>query len=494
MTGKILSLLAAAALLLSGCTMIPEYKRPEAPVPAAWPSGPAYRETASLQGSPLAPDLQWQEFFTDQPLQVIIATALTNNRDLRVAALNVERARAFYGIQRAEILPTVNATGSGLKEHLSAGVTGTGHSRTAEQYSANLGISAWEIDFFGRIRSLTRSALEQYLATEQARRSAQILLVSEIANVYLTLAADRESIQLAQSTLESQQAAYNLIRRRFEVGITNELDVRQAQTRVDAARVDVARFTDLAAQDENALNLLAGSAVPADLLPGTLSAIAPLPDVSPGTSSEVLLRRPDIIQAEDLLKAADANIGAARAAFFPTISLTTAVGTTSPDLSSLFESGSFGWNYAGRIVMPVFDARLWPALKATKVERQIAVAQYEGAIQTAFREVADALARKGTLGDQMAAQQSLVKATAEAYRLSNARYEKGIDIYLNVLDAQRSLYIAREELIIIRLAKLANQVQLYAVLGGGADPVASTEDNQAVHGGVPVTTATVAAP
>jgi len=487
MTGKIISLLASAAVLLSGCTMIPEYKRPEAPVPAAWPSGPAYRETSSRQDAPLAPDLQWHEFFTDQQLQAIIATALTNNRDLRVAALNVERARALYGIQRAEILPTVNAIGSGLKEHLSAGVTGTGQSRTAEQYSANLGISAWEIDFFGRIRSLTKSALEQYLATEQARRSAQTLLVSEVANVYLTLAADRESIQLARSTLESQQAAYNLIRRRFEVGVTHELDVRQAQTRVDAARVDVARFTDLAAQDENALNLLAGSPVPADLLPGTLSAIAPLPDVSPGTSSEVLLRRP-----EDLLKAADANIGAARAAFFPTISLTTAVGTASPDLSSLFKSGSFGWNYAGRIVMPVFDARLWSALKATKVERQIAVAQYQGVIQTAFREVADALARKGTLGDQLAAQQSLVKATAEVYRLSNARYEKGIDIYLNVLDAQRSLYSAREELIIIRLAKLANQVQLYAVLGGGADPVTSAEYNQATQGRLPVTSATVA--
>jgi multidrug efflux system outer membrane protein len=489
MTGKILSLLAAAAVLLSGCTMIPEYKRPEAPVPANWPSGPAYKQTPSPQAAQLAPDLQWREFFTDESLRAIIATALTNNRDLRVAALNVERARALYGIQRAEILPTVDAVGSGLREHLSAGVTGTGHSRTAEQYSANLGISAWEIDFFGRIRSLTKSALEQYLASEEARRSAQILLVSEVANAYLTLAADRESIQLARSTLESQQAAYKLIRRRFEVGLTHQLDVRQAQTRVDAARVDVARFTDLAAQGENALNLLAGAPVPTDLLPAALSSIASLPDVSPGMSSEVLLRRPDIMQAEHLLKAADANIGAARAAFFPTISLTTAVGTASADLSSLFESGSFAWNYAGRIVMPVFDARLWPALKATKVERQIAVAQYEGAIQAAFRDVADALARRGTLGDQMAAQQSLVDATAEAYRLSNARYEKGTDIYLNVLDAQRSLYTAQQELIAIRLSKLANQVQLYAVLGGGGDSFTPPEETAATAGGLSAATA-----
>ncbi len=340
---------------------------------------------------------------------------------------------------------------------------------TLEQYGVNLGISSWEIDFFGRIRSLEKKALEEYFATEQARRSAQILLVSEVANAYLTLAADRENLKLAQSTLESQQAAYNLIRRRFEVGLAPELDLRQAQTRVDAARVDVARYTELVAQDENALNLLAGSLVPADLLPEELSVVKPLPDVSPGTSSAVLLRRPDILQAENLLKAANANIGAARAAFFPRISLTSAIGSASGDLSGLFKSGSFVWNYAPQIVLPIFDARTWSALKVTKVDKEIAVAQYEKAIQGAFREVADALARRGTVGDQMAAQQSLVDATAKTYRLSTARYEKGIDIYLNVLDAQRSLYTAQQGLIAIRLAKLTNQVRLYAVLGGGGD-------------------------
>ena len=303
----------------------------------------------------------------------------------------------------------------------------------------------------------------------QARRSAQILLVSEVANAYLTLAADRENLKLAQSTLESQQAAYKVIRRRFEVGLAHELDLRQVQTRVDAARVDVARYTELAAQDNNALNLLAGSTVPAGLLPERLSVVAPLPDVAPGTSSEVLLRRPDILQAENGLKAANANIGAARANFFPRISLTSAIGSASGDLSGLFKSGSFVWNYAPQIVMPIFDARTWPALKVTKVDKEIAVAQYEKAIQVAFREVADALARRGTMGDQMQAQQSLVDATSKAYRLSNLRYEKGIDIYLNVLEAQRSLYNAQQGLIAIRLAKLANQVRLYAVLGGGGD-------------------------
>jgi multidrug efflux system outer membrane protein len=491
MIRKTCALWVAAAVWLSGCAMIPKYTRPEAPIPAGWPSGPAYQKAPAPPGTPLGAQLKWRDFFTDDRLRAIIETALQNNRDLRVVALAVERARALYHIQRAELLPTVDAVGRGIKQRVPAEISGTERSTIVEQYSANLGISSWEIDFFGRIRSLEKSALEQYLATEQARRSAQILLVSEVANAYLTLAADLESIQLARYTLETQQAAYNLIRRRFEVGLAHQLDVRQAQTRVDAARVDIARFTDLAARDENALNLLAGSPVPADLLPETLSSIAPLPEVAPGTSSEVLLSRPDILQAEDLLRAADANIGAARAAFFPSISLTTAVGTASGELSGLFQSGSSAWNFAPQAVMPIFDARLWSALKVSQVDREIAVAQYEGAIQAAFREVADALARKSTLLDQMAAQQSLVEATSEAYRLSNARYEKGIDIYLNVLDAQRSLYIAREALIIIRLAKLANQVQLYAVLGGGADSFSSTGGNQTSRGGLPVATATV---
>jgi outer membrane protein, multidrug efflux system len=471
--------IALAAVFLSGCTMIPKYERPPAPVPAAWPSGPAYKQAASMQNVPLAAGLKWRQFFTDERLQQVIEAALYNNRDLRVAALNVERARALYRIQRAELLPTVDAVGSGLREHLPAGVSGKDTAQTVSQYSVDLGIASWEIDFFGRIRSLEKSALEQYFATEQARRSAQILLVSEVADAYLTLAADRENLKLAQSTLENQQAAYHLIQRRQEVGLASELDLRQAQTRVDAARVDIARFTGLTAQDENALNLLAGATVPAGLQPDMLNVVPPLADVSPGLSSEVLLLRPDILQAEHLLKGADANIGAARAAFFPRISLTSAIGTASTDLSGLFGAGSLAWNFAPQIVMPIFDARLWSALKVTQVERETAVAQYEGAIQSAFRDVADALARKGTLGDQMAAQTSLMDASAIAYRLSLERYEKGTDIYLNVLDAQRSLYAAQQGLIAIRLAKLTNQVQLYAVLGGGGDPVAPAAQHAA---------------
>jgi multidrug efflux system outer membrane protein len=457
---SILGLLAC----LSGCTMIPDYTRPAAPVPAAWPSGPSY--TAGPE-APLGDETPWREFFTDDRLQALIAAALENNRDLRAAALNVQRARALYGIQRAELLPVVDAAGSGHKERVPHDLSGTGRSETYEHYRAELGIAAWEIDFFGRIRSLERRALEEYFATDQARRSARILLVSEVAAVYLTLAADRENLQLARSTLEAQQASYDLIRRRFEVGVAPELDLRQVQTRVDAARVDVARYTELAAKDENALTLLVGAPVPADRLPAGLSAVAPLPDVSAGATSEILLRRPDVLQAENLLKAANADIGAARAAFFPRIALTTAVGTASEQLTGLFKSGSLAWNVTPQAVLPIFDPRTWSALDASEVQQEIALNQYEGAIQAAFREVADALARRGTMAEQMAAQQSLVDASAETYRLANARYQKGIDIYLTVLDAQRSLYSARQGLIAIRLIHLVNQVKLYAALGGG---------------------------
>jgi multidrug efflux system outer membrane protein len=464
-----LFLLVGLFALLAGCTMAPEYTRPEAPVPSSWPSGSAYKDTQATAGAPLATDLGWREFFADERLQRIIETALDNNRDLRVASLTVERARALYRIQRNELFPAVNAVGSGGKERVPADLSITGSSYTAEQYRVNLGISSWEIDFFGRIRSLEKRALEEYFSTEEARRSARILLVSEVASAYLTLAADREILKLAQSTLETQRAAYDLIRLRYEKGLATALDLRQAQTQVEAARVDIARYIQRVALDENALNLLVGLPVSGDLLPEALNTVIPPKEISPGTSSEVLFHRPDILSAENLLKAANANIGAARAALFPRITLTTAFGTASDELSGLFKAGSASWNFSSQIVLPIFDARAWAALEATKVEREIAVAQYEKAIQAAFREVADALAQRGTVGDQMEAQQSLVNATAETYRLANLRYTKGIDSYLAVLDAQRSLYSSQTGFIAIRLANYANQVRLFAVLGGGKE-------------------------
>jgi len=454
---------------MGGCSLAPKYTRPEAPVPADWPTGVAYNETQSDAFTPTATKLSRQEFFADKRLHKIIETALNDNRDLRLAALSVERVRALYGIQRAELFPSVNAVGSGTKQRVPANLSTTGKSMTVEQYGVNLGIASWEIDFFGRIRSLKDRALQEYLATEQARRSAQILLVSEIARVYLTLAADRENLKLAQSTLETRQAAYALIQRSYEVGLATELDLCRAQTQVDAARGNVARFTQLAAQAQNALNLLTGSPVPEDLLPTDLSSVTPPREISPGLSSEALLSRPDIVAAEHRLKGAYAFIGAARAAFFPRISLTTSVGTASDELSGLFSSGSAVWSFIPQITMPIFDARTWAALRVSKADREIVLTQYEKAIQTAFREVADALAVQGTINQQVSAQQSLVNAVAETYRLSNKRYTKGIDSYLSVLDAQRSLHAAQQGLISLRLARLANQVSLYAVLGGGSE-------------------------
>jgi multidrug efflux system outer membrane protein len=458
-------LLTGLALVAAGCTMTPKYTQPAAPIPGAWPTGPAYSaELATNNYQPLA----WREFFMDAKLQQVITLALTNNRDLRLAALNVERARAYYGIQRAELFPAVEATGKGSRQRVPADLSSSGSRLTIERYDANLGVASWEIDFFGRIRSLKDRALEEYLATEQARRGVQILLVSAVANTYLTLAADRENLQLAETTLTAQQGARDLVKRRFDLGLIPELDVHRAQTQVDVARGDVARFTQLVAQDENALQLLAGAPVPRELLPLELAAVTPPREVSAGISSAVLLRRPDVAQSENLLKAANADIGAARAAFFPRLSLTAAFGTASSDLSGLFKSGSTAWNYAPQIVMPIFDARTWSGLAATKVQREIAVGQYEQVIQTAFREVADTLAIRGTVWEQVAAQQSLVAAVTATYRLASSRYDKGIDSYLSVLDAQRSLYAAQQGLVSLRLAKLVSDVRLYAVLGGGA--------------------------
>ncbi|MBW2609600.1 MAG: efflux transporter outer membrane subunit [Deltaproteobacteria bacterium] len=464
-------LLVGIALVLGGCTLAPKYTRPEAPISTDWPTGAAYQKAKPMPGTRTAIKIKWREFFTDERLQKIIDTALKNNRDLRLAALNVEKARALYRIQWAELFPSVNGVGSGSRQRLPADLSATGKKMTTKQYSVNLGISSWEIDFFGRIRSLKDRALEEYLATEQARRSAQILLVSAVANAYLTLAADREHLKLAESILETQREAYNLIRRLYELGLASELDLRRAQTQVDAARGDIARFTQLVAQDENALHLLVGSpsTMPNEILPEDLASVKPPKEISLCMPSEVLLRRPDILAGEHRLKAANANIGAARAAFFPRIALTTAVGTASSELSGLFKAGSGKWSFVPQVIIPIFDARLWSAYDAMRMEKEIALAQYEKAIQIAFREVADALAVRGTVEQQVSAQQSLVDAVAETYRLSNVRYTKGIDGYLGVLDTQRLFYAAEQGLVDIRLLQFASQVRLYAVSGGGSE-------------------------
>ena len=467
MNKRLLFLLAVIILLLEGCTLIPAYKKPASPVPADWPTGAAYNDKKSADSASGVSELSWREFFPDERLQKIIETALNNNRDLHLAVLNVEKARALYRIQRAELLPSVNAGGSLTRQRMPADLSSSKSVMTTERYDVNLGISSWELDFFGRIRSLKEQALEEYLATDQTRRGAQILLVSSVANAYLNLAADRQNLKLIASTLEAQEAVYKLIRKRYDVGLASELDLRRAQTQVETAKGDMARYTQLTAQDENALNLLAGTSVSQTLLPLLLDGIIPPKDISAGLPSETLLKRPDILAAEHRLKAANANIGAARAAFLPRISLTGTFGTASADLSGLFKDGSDAWSFIPQIKLPIFDARTWSAYDATKLEKEISVTQYEKTIQTAFREVADALAVRGTVDRQVSAQQSLVGAVAETYRLSNVRYEKGIDSYLSVLDAQRSLYGAQQGLTMLQLSRLANRMTLYKVLGGG---------------------------
>lgn len=458
-------------ICIAGCSLAPKYTRPEAPVPTEWPKGDAYKDIKTDANVPTADKITWQEFFTDEKLRTVIDMALKNNRDLRLAALNVERAQGMYGIQRAELFPIINANAGLTKQHLPADLSGQGVSITKKAYNVELGMASWQIDFFGYIRSLKDAALQEYFASQMARRSAQITLISQVANAYLMLAADNESLQIAKSTLESQQAAYDLIKKRYDTGLSQEIDLLQVQTRLDAARVDVSLYTRLAAQDRNALNLLVGSTVPDEFLPTTLDAVSQPQEISAGIPSEVLLRRPDVLQAENMMLAANANIGAARAALFPRIVLTSAVGTSSAELNGLFSNGSTSWTFAPQITVPIFDPRAWSALTVTKTDQKIALAKYERAIQQAFREVADALAIQGTIESQLAAQRSLTKAQDDTYRLSNARYMKGIDSYLSVIDAQRSLYAAQQGLVSYRLAKLTNQARLYAVLGGGDDSV-----------------------
>lgn len=457
-------------LILTACTMAPSYTRPEAPVPASWPVGPAYQTESGTPTDKVVAEIPWREFFLEPRLQQVIELALANNRDLKIATLNVEKYRAFYQIERAGLLPQLNASAAGSSQRVPAELSGTGSPEIYRQYSAGIGVSAYELDFFGRVQSLKDAALEEYFATEEARRAAQISLIAAVAQSYLTLAADREELALARQTLESRQSSFGLIEKRFNAGVTSALDLHQAQTLVDSARVQNARATRLVAQDENLLTLLLGASLPGETLPSLLATETTfIQEIAPGLPSESLLRRPDIIQAEHRLKGANANIGAARAAFFPRIALTGSLGVGSDQLSGLFKSGSGSWLFAPQITLPIFDAgRNRANLKVSQVEREIAVAQYEKAILTAFREVADALAERGTIDEQLAALQSLTTATAESARLSMIRYDKGADSYLSVQDAQRALFVAQQNLIAARLSRLNNLVTLYKVLGGGA--------------------------
>ncbi len=462
-----LILSAAALLALSGCSLIPDYKQPEAPVAQSWPAGVSTPQGTDAKDDVMAINIGWREFFIDDSLRQLIELALTNNRDLRIAALNVEKMQATYRIQRSELFPSVNAYGQQnaqrIPEDLRAGPEIT------RQYSVGLSVNAFELDFFGRIRSLNKQALEQYLATEEARRSTQTMLVSQLASTWLNLLADQEHLNLARATLKNQTDAYELIKKTYEAGIGSELDLRQAQTSVESARLDEARYISLVAQDKNMIHMLVGVAVPEHLLKQEkIDNQAFMQTIPVGLSSSVLLQRPDILQAEHALKGANANIGAARAAFFPSISITAGIGTGSNELDNLFSSGSRLWTFAPQITLPIFNAgRLAANLDAAELQRDINIAQYEKAIQNAFREVADALADRNTLEDQIKAQAALAEASSRSFELSSARFKHGINSYLTVLDSQRSMYAAQQGLITVRLAQQANLLTLYKTLGGG---------------------------
>lgn len=466
----------AAATALTACNLAPKYVRPVGAVPAELPQGGAYPATAS--DAPDVTKIGWQDFFTDARLRQVIETGLANNRDLRVAAANVLQARAQYRVQRADLVPSTSASGgptftnnlASLGGGAAAGGSG-GVSSNIEIYSASVGFSSFELDLFGRVRNMTRAAQEKFFASEEAQRSTRISLIAEIATAWLTLASDRDQLALSEETLKAFEQTLELTRAQFRVGVASELAARQAETSYQSARNDIATQRTRIAQDQNALNLLVGTAIPTDQLPDGLDTGQVTRDALPGDlSSQVLLRRPDVLQAEHQLIAENANIGAARAAFFPKISLTGTIGTLSTGLSGLFAGGSFTYTASPTASLPLFDAgRNAGNLAYAKASQQAAVATYEKAIQTAFREVSDALATRGTIGEQVSAQTARVEAAQVAARLSDARYRAGIDSFLTALDAERTYYAARQQLQTTRLSRASNLVELYRALGGGLE-------------------------
>jgi multidrug efflux system outer membrane protein len=463
---KRLSVLAAA-MVLAGCSLAPQYERPASPLAADWPASGLATEGGKQAGQAAAA-LEWQSFFSDPQLRKLIQVSLSNNRDLRIAVLTIEQTRAQFQISRANQFPTVGAAVNGLRQPNT-----NGNGTITSAYTAGLAMTAYEIDFFGRVASLKDAALSLYLASEEGRKTAQISLIAAVANGYLSLLADQELLAITQQSLDSRVVSLQLSQLRFDNGVSSELDLRQSQSLVEAARVSLAQLQRQRALDENALSLLLGQPLSGDLAVvfPTGQGLADTPvmaEVPAGLPSDLLALRPDIRQAEQQLLAANANIGAARAAFFPRISLTASAGSGSSNLAGLFDSGRYGWTFAPQLFLPLFDAgRNQAGLEVSKANRDIAVAQYEKAIQTAFREVSDALAGRATLGVQLNAQQAQSSAEAARFKLSDLRFQNGIANQLELLDAQRALFAAQQAVVQIRLQQLQNQVTLYKTLGGG---------------------------
>lgn len=467
------SLVAVLALstALSACNLAPKYARPTGAIPAAFPQGGPY--PAAATDAPDITKVGWRDFFTDPRLQTVIEAGLTNNRDLRIAAANVLQARAQYRVQRADLAPTISATGAPTYTNNVAGAGGAagggGGLTDLHIYSGTIGFSAFELDLFGRVRNLSRAAQEQFFASEEAQRSTRITLIAEISTAWLTMASDQEQLRISRETLKTFEDTLRLTRAQFEIGVASELEARQADTNYQSARNDIAALTARVAQDKNALDLLVGAPVAQDQLPNGLGTGRFTREALPGDlDSAILLRRPDVLQAEHKLIAENANIGAARAAFFPKISLTAAIGTISTALSGLFNSGSYTYNGAPTIGLPLFDGGQRKGnLEYARASQQVAQATYEKSVQTAFREVADALAQRGTIGEQIAAQGARAESANVASRLSEARYRAGVDSFLTSLDAQRTAYTAQQQLVTTRLTQESNMVELYRALGGG---------------------------
>ena len=463
---RLSSLAVMAGVLLTGCAGLePTYQLPTPPIPATWPSGPAYRAPTD---NPIA---DWRQVFADPKLRAVIEQSLANNRDLRVAIAQIQASRAQYHVQRAELLPTVDGSASASQSRSYTGLPASlgGAYSTATTYSASVATTSYEVDLFGRVRSLTKSALETYLATDEARRSTQISLVAEVATDYLTIAADASLLGVSKTTVASAQTNLDLARRRLAGGVASQLDVSSAETILDQAHDDVARYTTQVAQDRNALDLVVGAPVAAENLPnGVDDPATHLGEPPAALDSQVLLQRPDVLEAEHKLRSANASIGAARAAFFPSISLTGSDGVQSASLSKLFAGGSGVWSFAPTITLPIFAGGANKGhLDYAKAEDRIDIAQYEKAIQTAFREVSDALAQRGTITERLRAQRAQVAAATQSLRLAEALYARGSDSYLDVLSAQRNLYSAQQSLIAVELIHETNVVTLYKVLGGG---------------------------
>lgn len=458
----------AAFMLLSGCSMAPHYVRPTAPVPASWPAGDAYLR----KDEAVLPTVSYKDVFRDQRLQTLIEQALANNRDLRVAAANITSARAQYRIARAELLPEIvagaDASLQGGPRTNRSGVASGANAQGKSSYAADIGVNGFEIDLFGRIRSLGDAALNRYLATEAAARATRLTLVGDIANAWLAYAADKSLLLIAERTASNAGRAVELTRARLQGGVAPRVDLRQAELILNAANADLAEQRTALAQDVNALQLLVGAPIDPATLPGSIEELeGKLAELPAGLDSSILLRRPDVVEAEYQLRAFNAEIGAARAALFPRIALTALTGFASGALSSLFDHGNFAWSASPSAQYSIFSAGAGRAgLRQAKAQREAALATYEKAIQTAFRDVANALARRGTIGDQLRAELASVNAAEDNYRLSDARYREGVDSFLQSLDAQRSLYSAQRDLVQTRLVQASNLVTLYTALGG----------------------------